>query len=264
MDIPRLLASTTSHKAEPLLPTLEVFSRLGLRDVDLNLHHIIEVGVPVDTIVQEVAALGIHLWAVSGGWCDFFKPAPEVEATFASIDRQVGYARALNVSVIRLFFGRLTYEDYTSDARDTICDNLRRLSTAHPAMRFVFENHDGASLRPEVCHEVLGRVDRPNIRMNFDPINFERHGVNSLSAVKEVAPHVGHVHLKGLEHGEFCEFGLGEVDLLPVLRVLHGAGFAGSFSVEYEGHFDKTLRLYESMKRAKTALRDAGFEHVDM
>ena len=43
---PRVLASTTSHKREPLLPTLEVFSRLDLRDIDLNLHHILEGGVP--------------------------------------------------------------------------------------------------------------------------------------------------------------------------------------------------------------------------
>ena len=41
-------------------------------------------------------------------------------------------------------------------------------------MLFNFENHDGASLHPEVCREILQRVDRPNIRMNFDPINFER------------------------------------------------------------------------------------------
>jgi len=34
-----VLASTTSHKREPLLPTLEVFGRLGLREVDVNLHH---------------------------------------------------------------------------------------------------------------------------------------------------------------------------------------------------------------------------------
>jgi hypothetical protein len=37
-----VLASTTSHKGEPLLPTLELFSRLDLRDIDLNLHHILE------------------------------------------------------------------------------------------------------------------------------------------------------------------------------------------------------------------------------
>src|SRR5437660_1589368 len=137
MKAPRLLASTTSHKAEPLLPTLEIFSRLGLRDIDLNLHHIIEVGVPVDTIKQAADALGIRVWAVSGGWCDFFKMSPDVEATFASIDRQVGMARAFDVAVLRLFFGRLQYQDYSAAARDQIGQNLTRLSDKHPAVCFV-------------------------------------------------------------------------------------------------------------------------------
>jgi sugar phosphate isomerase/epimerase len=100
---PRLFASTTSHKAEPLLPALDVFSRLGLRDVDLNLHHILEVGVPLEAIQQEVAALGIRIHAVSGGWCDFFHSPPDVERTFTSVDRQVRIARVFGVTLLRLF-----------------------------------------------------------------------------------------------------------------------------------------------------------------
>jgi sugar phosphate isomerase/epimerase len=254
--IPRLLASTTSHKAEALLPALDIFSRLGLREIDLNLHHILEVGVPVGAIQQEIAALDLRLHAVSGGWCDFFQPSPQIDRTLTSVDRQVGIARALGVSLLRLFFGRLKVEQYSTSARDRLCDNLRHVSDAYPGMLFVFENHDGASLHPDICLEVLARVDRPNIRMNFDPINFERVGVNSLQAASLLAPYVGHVHLKGLDAGEFCEFGVGDVDLVPVLRVLKAAGFPGSFSVEYEGSFDKTLRLYESVKRARAVLQE--------
>ena len=109
-------------------------------------------------------------------------------------------------------------------------------------MLFMFENHDGASLHPEVCAEILERVDRPNIRMNFDPINFERAGVNGHDGPQIVGPPSGHVHLKGLERGEFCEFGVGDVDLLPVLRALVAHGYRGGFTVEYEGPYDGTLR----------------------
>ena len=68
---PRVLASTTSHKREPLLPTLEVFGRLGLHDVDLNLHHLIEEGDSVADVARAVAVHGLRLWVLSGGWCDF-------------------------------------------------------------------------------------------------------------------------------------------------------------------------------------------------
>jgi sugar phosphate isomerase/epimerase len=252
--IPRLLASTTSHKGEPLLPTLEIFARLDLRDIDLNLHHVLEVGVEVEAIRKALESHGLRVWVVSGGWCDFFHAPPAVDETFRSVKRQVGIARALGVGLLRLFFGRLSYEAYTPPTRDVIVRNLQTLAGRHPDMRFVFENHDGASLHPEVCREVLERVDRPNIRMNFDPINFEKAGVSSMDALDVVRPFVGHAHLKGLENGQYAEFGVGDVDLAPVLRSLLDGGYAGSFSVEYEGHADKTLRLYQSVRRAREAL----------
>jgi sugar phosphate isomerase/epimerase len=91
--------------------------------------------------------------------------------------------------------------------------------------------------------------------MNFDPINFERAGVNAGAALEKVRPFVGHVHLKGLERGEFCEFGEGDVDLQPVLQALDSYGYRGAFSVEYEGPHDGTLRLYQSVARARSVVR---------
>jgi sugar phosphate isomerase/epimerase len=97
-------------------------------------------------------------------------------------------------------------------------------------------------------------VALPNVRLNFDPINFEHRGVDSLEALRELAPLVAHVHLKGYEGGEFCEFGVGEVDLMPVLTQLIEGGYRGAFTVEYEGAFDRTLRLYEGVRNARAAI----------
>jgi sugar phosphate isomerase/epimerase len=254
---PRVLASTTSHKREPLLPTLEVFGRLGLQDLDLNLHHILEEGESVPAVAQAVATHGLRLWMLSGGWCDFYERAPAIEQTFTSVARQASIADALGVRYLRLFFGRLPYSDYSPAACEILSANLARLSDAHPHVTFVFENHDGASLHPEVCADVLDRVARPNIRMNFDPINFAKAGVDPVAALTIVRSFVSHVHLKGLDHGEYCEFGEGDVDLGPVVRSLFDGGYGGSFTVEYEGPSDGTLRLYRSVQRARTALADA-------
>ena len=252
--VPRVLASTTSHKREPLLATLEIFSRLDLRDIDLNLHHILEEGVEVEAVADFAAARDLRIWVVSGGWCDFFHGGLQADETDRSVARQVDIAGHLGAAQLRLFFGRLKYQDYSPQALETVCLNLRRLSDLHPDMLFNFENHDGASLHPEVCRDILQRVDRPNIRMNFDPINFERAGVSCQAALDLVRSFVGHVHLKGLERGEFCEFGVGDVDLMPVLRALESSGYRGGFTVEYEGPHDGTLRLYESVKRARSAV----------
>ena len=47
-------------------------------------------------------------------------------------------------------------------------------------------------------------------------------------------PAVAHVHLKGLDRGELCEFGIGDVDLTPLVRRLVHEGYTGDFTVEYE------------------------------
>jgi sugar phosphate isomerase/epimerase len=248
----RILASTTSHKREPLLATLEMYARLGLCDLDLNLHHFIERGMAAAAAAAAVDALGQRVWIASGGWCDFFHRPPEVDETVRSVARQVELARTLGAPLLRLFFGWLPRDSYDDAARAAIADNLRRLSDAHPAMVFVFENHHGASLVPEVCREVLAAADRPNIRMNFDPINFAHAGVDPSAARLALQPFVAHVHLKGIDGGHYCEFGSGDVDLTPILRDLVRDGYHGDFTVEYEGPFDGTLRLYESVQRART------------
>jgi sugar phosphate isomerase/epimerase len=251
---PRVLASTTSHKKEPLLPTLDVFARLGLREIDLNLHHVLEDGVPVEHVAEAIAAQEQNIWVLSGGWCDFFHDAPAIDDTWRSIDRQIAIARRLDVTTLRLFFGRLTEAAYGPAALATVSGHLQQLSARYPETTFVFENHDGASLVPAICRAVLERVDRPNIRMNFDPINFARAGVPCMDALAAVRPFIAHVHLKGLDRGEYCEFGQGDVDLTPVLRSLVEGGYSGQFTVEYEGPFDGTRRLYQSVRHAESVV----------
>src|SRR5207247_1529746 len=72
MAAPLVLASTTSHKREPLVPTLDLFSRLDLRDLDLNLHHILECDTSVASIAAALSAGGLRVSRVSGGCCEFF------------------------------------------------------------------------------------------------------------------------------------------------------------------------------------------------
>ena len=251
---PRVLASPTSHKQEPLLPTLAVFAKLGMTDLDVNLHPFVEGDMTAAAAVEGLAAHGHRVWAISGGWCDFFQGLPDIEKTFESVEKQVAIAERLGAAQLRLFFGRRSFFEYTRAAHDTACRNLARLSAAYPDAMFVFENHDGASLHPEVCGEILEHVGRPNVRMMFDPINFAKAHVDPMRALDVLRPFVAHVHLKGLNHGQFCEFGAGQTDLTPVVKSLVDGGYPGSFSVEYEGPDDATVRLFESYTRAKSLL----------
>ena len=250
-----VIPSTTSHKHEDLLASLEVFAQLGLRDLDLNLNHIVDKGTPVDAIERALSANGQRVWMVSGGWCDFFDTGAKADETFASVTRQIALARRFGVDRMRLFFGRLPFERVTRRAIDDAAANIRRVAEPNRDLLFAFENHDGASSRPEVCRDVLEAVDLPNARLNYDPINFEHAGVDSLTALDAVAPLIAHVHLKGIgSDGHFCEFGSGRVDLVPAIRRLISGGYSGGFSVEYEGPHDRTLRLYQGLRSARQTI----------
>ena len=84
--------------------------------------------------------------------------------------------------------------------------------------------------------------------MNFDPINFARAGVDPARGARR---RCGRWWLtctsRGSTRGEFCEFGTGDVDLTPIGPSLVQHGYTGDFTVEYEGPFDGTLRLYQSV-----------------
>src|SRR5262249_51176263 len=54
-----------------------------------------------------------------------------------------------------------------------------------------------------------------------------------------------------LASGEYCEFGEGDVDLAPIIEALMASGYDGQFTVEYEGPADGTLRLFQSVNRAR-------------
>jgi sugar phosphate isomerase/epimerase len=250
----QILPSTTSHKHELLVPTLDVFAQLGFTDLDLNLNHIVEGRAAENDVRQALTRNRQRVLIVSGGWCDFFHVGADLERTMESVERQIGLACKFGVDRIRLFFGRLPAEAWTPEARATIASNISRLAHRHPRMHFWFENHDGASSRPEICRRILDDVALPNVRLVFDPINYEHRGVGTMEALQEVEPHIAHVHLKGRAGGDFCGFGEGEVDLMPALDALLSRGYAGSFTVEYEGPGDRTLRLYQSVVRARAAV----------
>jgi sugar phosphate isomerase/epimerase len=250
----QILPSTTSHKAEALIPALDVFARLGLTDLDLNLNHIVERGTSAADVRAAIAANGQRVWIASGGWCDFFDEEPDIQRTLESVDRQVALTREFGVDRLRLFFGRMPIERWSPATRAAAAENIRGLGKRYPDIAFVFENHDGASSNPDVCGAILEDVGLPNVRLTFDAINFEHRGVKTMDALRRLQRLVGHVHLKGYDGEHFCEFGQGTVDLQPALETLIGGGYRGAFTVEYEGAGDRTLRLFTSVQRARAVI----------
>lgn len=99
----------------------------------------------------------------------------------------------------------------------------------------------------EPAHELLQflhDVDRPNIKVNFDPANMILYGTGDpVEALKILGPHVVSVHCKDGEWppvdqpgalGAERKLGAGAVDFPQFLQTLEASGYTGILSIERE------------------------------
>jgi sugar phosphate isomerase/epimerase len=241
-----LCVSMVSFKNENPVDVLEVFERLGFNNIELHQHYFIEKNIDPLHVCKYLEERNLNIKAMSGGWCDFFSSSPYIEETFESVSRQVKITNYFSCNKLRLFFGRLDVKYRSAQVLEKIVSNLKRLSDRFQDTLFVFENHNGLSLIPEFNAEVFDKVNRPNIRMTFDPVNFQKHGINPEAALKMLYPNIAHVHLKGLKNNNIC--GYGEGDFTPdfVVNFLRGLKYTGLFSLEYEGTRNAIIGLLRS------------------
>jgi len=231
----QLCFSTTSHKYENNEEVLQLFNNNGLRYIEYNLTPIMDGKIKADLVQKLLKKYNLIVKVIGGGWCDFFYRGKEIEETFNSIKTQINIAEILACKSIRLFFGREKYSRIDQEVLDGIVMNISYIAEKYPDINFYFENHDGASLVPEFCLEVMQKINRPNVKLNFDPINFEKAGIDSNLAYNLLKNHISHVHLKGLLSGSYCSYGEGDVKLDNIITDLIENNYNNIFTIEYEG-----------------------------
>lgn len=101
------------------------------------------------------------------------------------------------------------------------------------------ETHGGLLATGAMAADLVRRVGRPNIGINYDPGNVIFYGdTRPEQDIEAAVPHVVHVHVKdqigGAGNWNFPAIGTGEVDYPPIFAALDLAGFAGPCSVEIE------------------------------
>jgi inosose dehydratase len=109
-------------------------------------------------------------------------------------------------------------------------------------MTVALETHKGPTQNADAMLALMGAVDHPNVRINFDTGNFNYYnrGADPVAELERVKHLVRNVHLKdsrgGFEDWYFPAVGDGgAVDFRRVREVLDGAGFTGPYTVEIEG-----------------------------
>lgn len=112
-------------------------------------------------------------------------------------------------------------------------------------VRIALEIHAGVTATVDEALRTMAEVNRDNVGINFDTANILYYDdsldtAGAAKALRRLAKHVFHVHLKDIRRGKtrsehvLPRLGTGEVNLRQVFDILHESGFYGPFSFEVE------------------------------
>jgi sugar phosphate isomerase/epimerase len=152
------------------------------------------------------------------------------------------FAARLGVGSIACHIGCVP-EDSTHPDYVAVRDMVRRVCEHAAAHSQTFALETGQE-RAGVLLEFFKDVDRPNLRINFDPANMILYGTGDpIEALRTLAPHVVSVHCKDGDWppkgvpgalGTERPLGSGSVGIDRFVATLRDIGFRGSLNVERE------------------------------
>jgi L-ribulose-5-phosphate 3-epimerase len=128
--------------------------------------------------------------------------------------------------------------------RVTVLSNLARLGdiAGSLGMTIALETHRGPTQNALAMLALMGELDHPNVRLNFDTGNiaYYNQGADPVAELEQVAHLVRNVHLKdnrgGFEGWYFPGAGDGgAVDFVRIREILDAVNFAGPYTLEIEG-----------------------------
>lgn len=189
----------------------------------------------------------------------------------------VDTARRLGTQLLRVFSGSEKPGVNVEDGARWIVDGLRAGAAyaAEHQVTLVLENHGLFAGRADQVRRIIEEVDTPALRANVDTGNFLLVNQDPVRATRDLAALAAYVHLKdfralgrdehivdesymGLDGARFVGtvIGAGDVQLDAVLSALRDAGYDGWLSIEYEGTGDAREGLEQSVRAARTLMRE--------
>jgi L-ribulose-5-phosphate 3-epimerase len=170
------------------------------------------------------------------------------------------FAQALGIPAVSCHIGFIP-SDTTEPLHNDLRDLTRLLCEACAAhnQNFVLETGQESA---DVLLSFIHHVDRPNLKVNFDPANMIMYASGDpIAALDILAPHIISVHCKDAHSpaagsgllGEECVLGDGEVDFPAFLRTLKRIGYQGLLSIEREepNPTKRTADIHTGIQRLK-------------
>ncbi len=218
------------------------------------------------------AGLEVAVYSISN---DFIQPAATDRARqLEDLKRGVDIALELGVGMLRVFSGSARADVSQAEGEEWILEGLAAGAAyaEQNGMTLALENHGKFAGRSDQVRQIIERVGSPALRVNLDTGNFLAVGQDPSEAARALADLVDLVHLKDYQPAGAVErahvattpagerlvgsvIGAGLVDLAAIKGILDGAGYAGWWSLEYEGSADPlTVGVPRSLAAARRLL----------
>jgi len=156
--------------------------------------------------------------------------------------RHCELAAALGAPLIRVFPDKVPAGATYEETRDRVAESLRRVAERAPVgVRVGLETH-GDFAAGSATAEIVRLADHPEACVIWDAANSFSTGEALEDSARAVASYLAHVHLRdarpmGKEHWTPVLAGRGLVPFGQVVATLHGIGYEGFVSFEFEKYW---------------------------
>lgn len=213
----------------------QLFNQNNFTNIELHYDHFLQ---DEEFAIEAIKSYNFNLGILDGGYCDL------CVNDIKNIDKQIDVARKLNIKKIRLFFGRVSEDEFTQEHQENLEHNLEFLADRYPDIELCFETHKGIGTVYQYIYTVFKKLNKPNLKIVFDPINLFMADVDYIHAFETLKPYISHIHLKGIRYPDtLCGFGEGFVHLENFIKIIPDHITLG---LEYEGNDNPITELQKS------------------
>ncbi len=227
----------------PLAERFRAARNCGFRGVEVLFPY----GEDASALADAAAAAGVEVVLINSPPGDSqageagFAALPERQAHFrASFQDALRYAQALSSRRIHVLSGKWTgNEPDAARSLDTLVANLQWAAdeAAHTGISILLEPLNRYDMpryalpTAELASDVIGRVGRPNVGLQFDMYHWQIMGGDLTRRIQAFGHLIRHVQISCVPGRG--EPDLGELNLEHVLRTLAGIGYDGWVGGEY-------------------------------
>ncbi|MGA9363571.1 MAG: sugar phosphate isomerase/epimerase family protein [Bacteroidota bacterium] len=222
-------------KIEDLIPRV---ARLGYDGIEIWGNHLGEFhrrNGEMRTLINLLADGRISVPVISP-YFSFTEGEEELAVSFQAAREFGFYSKILGNAAVRVFVGPPGSRDATEAQWTAVVEGLQRVCDEHPTVTFYLETHQGQLMDTTASTlEIIRRVGRRNLKVLLDIHNLFAVGEDPVEVLRQLFPHIAHVHVKNLRREKVCYLDEGDMNYLPFISALQSTGYSRYLSVEWFG-----------------------------